>query len=366
MLVQRQVFSMPSFTTQSGKTLKDVRIGYETYGTLNAARDNAILICHYFAGTAHAAGKYEETDPLPGWWDGAIGPGKTFDTDRYFVICSDMLCCIPVFNGKVVTTGPATTNPDTGAPYSIDFPVIRYSDIVGVQKALIDSLGIQKLVATAGPSAGAVQALQWSVQYPDMVPRVISVIGPGLSMGAYGTIMGDLWARSIYTDPDWKGGRYAPKEQPIKGIIETTRQAAVAAMTEFTVMAQLGGLAAAEASKPPEDSILNNYLAVNTVDMMSKMNAGLCDANHFLYLIRAAQLFSIEDQIQHAKAKYLFIPVLTDTISLVSANERAVKAVREAGLRADMAVLNTPGGHLDGLTRLPEMKDTITAFLNAD
>lgn len=366
MLVQRQVFSMPSFTTQSGKTLKDVKIGYETYGTLNEARDNAILVAHYFAGTAHAAGKYEESDPLPGWWDSVIGPGKTFDTDRYFVICSDMLCCVPCFNGKVVTTGPASTNPDTGKPYSIDFPVIRYTDIVGVQKALINSLGISKLVAVAGPSAGAVQALEWSVQYPDMVPRVIAVLAPGLSMGAYGTIMGDLWARSIYTDPAWKGGRYDLKEQPIGGIIETTRQAAVAAMTDYTVKAQLGGLAPADPGKLPEDSILNNFMAVNMVDMMAKASAHFCDANHYLYLIRAAQLFSIEDRLNQAQAKYLFIPVESDTISLVSGNEAAIQKMQGAGLRAEMAVLKTPGGHLDGLTQLALMKDSIQHFLNAD
>jgi len=365
MLVQRQVFTLPSFTTVSGRTLKDVRIGYETYGTLNAARDNAILVCHYFAGTAHAAGKYDESDRTPGWWDCAIGPGKIFDTDRYFVICSDLLCCLPVFDKRVVTTGPATINPDTGKPYGMDFPVLRYQDFVRVQKAMIDSLGVSKLHAVAGPSAGGFQSLQWSVEFPDMVPRVIAVVTPGLGMEAQYLATSDYWVRPILNDPAYMNGQYELDKQPRQGMMEALRIATVSAMTEPTLR-QLGNLAPADPANPPEASILNEFMCAKVVGQMAMASSMAMDANHYLYLVRAGQLFGIENEIDKAKAKFLFIPVATDTVAVPAMSEKAVTALRAAGKRAECKVMQTPGGHLDGLTILPVMKDEITAFLNSD
>lgn len=365
MLVQRQVFSLPSFTTVSGRTLKDVRVGYETYGTLNAARDNAIFIGHYFAGTAHAAGKYQESDKMPGWWDCAIGPGKIFDTDRYFVICSDTLCCLPIFNGTTVTTGPATINPDTGKRYGLDFPVVRYEDIVRVQKALVDSLGISRLVAVAGPSAGGFQALQWSVEFPDMVPRVIAVVTPGIGMEAHYLATSDYWVRPILNDPAWKNGDYEPDQQPRLGMMEALRIATVSAMTEPTLR-QLGNLSPADPENPPEKSILNDFMCAKMVGQMAMASSMSMDANHYLYLVRAGQLFGIEDKLANAKAKYLFVPVATDSIAVPAMSESAVAKLRAAGLRAECKVMQTPGGHLDGLMLMPLVKDEITAFLNSD
>ncbi len=365
MLVKRQVFSIPTFTTTSGRVLKDVRIGYETYGTLNAARDNAILVCHYFAGTAHAAGKYEESDAAPGWWECAIGPGKAFDTDRYFVICTDTLCCLPVFNGKVVTTGPATIDPDTGKPYSIDFPVIRYTDIVRVQKALMDSLQIERLVAVAGPSAGGYQALEWSVEFPDMVPRAIAVGSPGIGGDAHTNLVGDLWTRPIRNDPAWKEGRYDLSDPPRMGVAEAFRIAAVSAMTSDGVSRQLGGMAPAEAGKDPADSILNDYMSAKLVGMGGAMQAKVCDANHYLYLVRAGQLFNIEDRLAKARAKYLLVAVTSDQIASVSMNEAAVQKLKAQGLRAELKLIDTPGGHIDGLVQVGLIKEDIAQFITS-
>ncbi|OQA30860.1 MAG: Homoserine O-acetyltransferase [Betaproteobacteria bacterium ADurb.Bin341] len=365
MLVQRHVFALPSFTTASGRTLKDVRVGYETYGSLNAARDNAIVVCHYFAGTAHAAGRYQESDPLPGWWDGVIGPGKIFDTDRYFVVCSDTLCCLPVLDKRVVTTGPATINPDTGKPYGLDFPVLRYQDLVRVQKALLDSLGVSRLVAVAGPSAGGFQALEWSVEFPDMVPRVVAVVTPGTSMEAHYLAVADYWVRPILTDPAWQNGNYDLDKQPRVGLTEALRIATISSMTESTLR-MLGNLDPADPAHPPSESILNEYMCAKRIGDMARASSMMIDANHYLYLVRAGQLFNVEDRLSRAKAKYLFVPVATDTVARVTTNEAAVDKVRAAGLRAELKVMQTPGGHLDGLTLLPLVKDEITAFLNSD
>src|SRR2546421_485021 len=183
--VEKQIFTLPSYTTGEGKTLKNVRVGYETYGKLNASGDNAIFIAHFFSGTSHAAGRYKADEKAAGYWDAIIGPGRAIDTDKYFVVSADTLANLNVKSPTVGTTGPASVNPDTGKPYGSSFPVITMGDTVRVHKALVESLGVKKLVAVAGASGGSIQAMEWGAQYPDLVERVIHVIGPGLDIHPY-------------------------------------------------------------------------------------------------------------------------------------------------------------------------------------
>ncbi len=143
--VEKKVFTLPSFTTGAGKVIKDVRVGYEIYGTLNAAGDNAIFVPHFYSGTSHAAGKYKPADAAPGYWDPIIGAGRPLDTDKYFVISADALTNLNTKDPNVTTTRPASINPDTGKPYAMIFPVVSYRDTVRVHKALVDSLGVKKL-----------------------------------------------------------------------------------------------------------------------------------------------------------------------------------------------------------------------------
>jgi homoserine O-acetyltransferase len=177
MIVEKKVFVMPSLRMQGGETVEDVRVGWESYGTLNADKSNAILVTHFFSGTSHAAGKYRESDAVAGYWDPLIGPGRAIDTDRYFVISSDTLVNLNVNSPDVVTTGPASINPDTGKHYGLTFPVVTFRDMIEVQRALIDSLGIGKLKAVVGPSMGALQAFEWAAAYPDRMERIVPVIG---------------------------------------------------------------------------------------------------------------------------------------------------------------------------------------------
>ncbi len=182
--VEKKVFTLPSYTTVGGTTIKDVRVGYETYGTLNAARDNVILIAHLLSGTSHAAGKYRPTEPATGYWDAIIGAGKPIDTDRFFVVSSDTLVNLNVKDPTVVTTGPASVNADTGRPYGMTFPIVTIRDFVNVQKALLDSLGVRRLHAVIGPAMGAFQAYEWAAAYPDMVDRIVP-IGGGADFHGY-------------------------------------------------------------------------------------------------------------------------------------------------------------------------------------
>src|SRR5690606_36968112 len=179
MLVEKQTITTTNFTRIGSKTIPEVTVGWEAYGELNEAKDNVILITHFFSGNSHAAGKYTAADPQPGYWDAIIGPGKAIDTNKYFVISSDTLVNAFPHLPHVTTTGPASINPATGKPYGLNFPVVTIRDFVNVQHALLSSLGINKLHAVVGASMGSLQAIEWDSAYPDMVERIVSVIGTG-------------------------------------------------------------------------------------------------------------------------------------------------------------------------------------------
>ena len=172
---------------------------------------------------SHAAGKYKPTDAAPGYWDPIIGAGRPIDTDKYFVISADALTNLSTKDPNVTTTGPASINPDTGKPYGMTFPVVTYRDSVKVHKALVDSLGVKKLYAVAGASGGSIQAMEWAATYPDFVPRVVHVIGPGFDISPYVLEMLDVWALPIRLDPRWNNGDYYGKEEPVAGTAQALK-----------------------------------------------------------------------------------------------------------------------------------------------
>jgi homoserine O-acetyltransferase len=174
-IVKTQEYHYPSpIVLESGETLPSLTLAYETYGKLNREKSNAILVCHALSGDAHVAG-FHEGDTKPGWWDSVIGPGKALDTDRYFVICSNVL------GGCKGSTGPSSINPETGKPFGAKFPVITIRDMVNAQKLLIDHLGISQLYAVVGGSMGGMQVLQWTVSYPDATRKAVVIAATGYS-----------------------------------------------------------------------------------------------------------------------------------------------------------------------------------------
>lgn len=194
------------FTLKNGEILDEVTVAYETYGKLNAEKTNAILICHALTGDAHAAGHYPG-DETPGWWNIVIGPGKAFDTDRYFVICSNVL------GGCQGTTGPSSINPATGKPYGLSFPRISIEDIVNLQYELLQQLGIFQLYAVAGGSMGGMQALQWAVSFPNKLKKVIVLASTAISSPQQ-IAFNEVARQAIMRDPNWKGGDYYEGELP--------------------------------------------------------------------------------------------------------------------------------------------------------
>lgn len=360
LIVKKEVFTLPSYTTVSGQTIKHVRVGYQTAGQLNAARDNAILVCHFFSGTSHAFGKYAAEDKAAGYWDAIIGPGKPIDTNKYFVVSSDTLVNLNAKVANVITTGPASINPDTGKPWGMSFPVVSIRDFVNVQKALLDQLGIKKLHAVGGASGGAVQSVEWAAAYPDFVDRFIAVIGPGLEMDAYGVAMLDLWSMPIRLDPKWSKGDYYGKDEPVEGLAEALKFVTFSAVSPGWGEKRFGRKWAKEGEDPAK--AYGNLFAVEAaLNAAGAARAKTTDANNYLYMSKANQLFSVDPK--RIRAKGLFVPVTSDLIFPPVMSRRAADTLRKQGNAVDYFEIPTDGGHIDGVTQIGLAAKPIAEFL---
>lgn len=366
MLVQKQRFTLDNFATENGQTIAQVAVGWEAYGRLNADKSNVILITHYFSGSSHAAGKYHADDTAPGYWDAIIGPGKAIDTNKFYVISSDTLVNANAFDKNVITTGPATVNPATGKPYGLSFPVVTIGDFVQLQKALLDSLGIDKLHAVIGPSMGSFQAIEWAVRYPQQVQRLIPVIGSAY-IDTYSAVKLQRWAYPILQDPAWHNGNYYDKGQPLQGL-----STALAYITQ-------------DALHP--DSFNPRYSAMSTDNSLhhsitalpqawqqllqnAKTRAAYQDANHILYLVRASQLWRAgmgdnwQQALSRVKAKTLFLPASGDLLLPPALSQHSAQAMTAAGNTPQYAEIPGSWGHLDGVVSISAVAQQIEAFLN--
>ena len=355
LIIEKKVFELPSFTTQSGRTLKQVRVGWESYGTLAPDRANAVLICHFLSGNSHAAGKYDAADAQPGYWDAIIGPGKAIDTDRYFVIASDTLVNLNTGDPKTTTTGPASIDPDTGKPYGLDFPVVTIRDFVEVQKALVESLGIKRLALVAGPSMGSLQTFEWAASHPEMVAKAMPVIG---AAEANAMLIGwlDVWAAPILVDPDWNNGDYYGKAPPLAGLAK--------ALTAVTLQANHEDWAGAtfdrrpaRAGEEPGKALRNKFQVQSVLDNAGEARARLSDANHFLYLVKANQLFaaggtSLADGMTRIRAPLLYITQPKDLVFTPDMVARTLKAAQDAYDGRELARLGLSAVQQESLTGL--------------
>jgi homoserine O-acetyltransferase len=368
-LVAKQRFHLPELRTVGGATIRDVAVGYETYGALNEARDNAILVAHYFSGTSHAAGRYRPDDPLPGYWDSIIGPGKAVDTDRYFVIASDTLVNFNANDPNVVTTGPASLDPATGRRYGLNFPAVAIADFVRVQKALVDSLGVKRLHAVMGPSMGGLQTFEWAASFPDFMERIIPVIAAP-SFNGWLTGWLSMWTQPIRLDPDWRGGAYYDGAPPRAGLEAAMRIMTLHALhSEWTDGA--GGRAVAEGADPA-DIASTPYAIDKTLEEAVRARAPMADANHMLYLARANQTYlpgagagaaSVAEGLARIKAPTLLIYAPDDLVFLPEWVEATAEALRGQGVAVETARLAGPYGHYNGIMRIADAGAQIAAFL---
>ena len=374
MIVQKQRHQIETFTTFTGKTIKQLQVGWESYGTLNDDKSNVILITHYFTGNSHAAGKYKESDAEPGYWDSIIGPGKAIDTNQFFVISVDSLVNISAYDENVITTGPASINPDTGEPYGLSFPVVTMRDFVNVQKSVLESLGITKLYAVAGPSMGSMQAIEWASAYPDWVERLISVIGSGAA-DAWTTTYLEQWTVPITLDPKFNQGNYYHKpksEWPMLGLTH-----AIALITQSALHPEFfRNIGAQIGYKVLEEDVLSDIAAkpsmVNWLMGRAGERAALMDANHLLYLVRANQLFvtgmqgTLEEGLANIQAKVLLLPARTDLLLMPYHAELIAQGLAKHNNAAELHYLNGSLGHLEGVAGIAAHAETIRAFLADD
>jgi homoserine O-acetyltransferase len=364
--VEKRVFTLPSYTTVGGQRIMDVRVGYETYGKLNSTGDNAIFVGHYYSGTSHVAGRYRASDAAPGWWDAVVGPGKAIDTNRYFVVSADTLANINARDPDVTTTGPASIDPATGKPYGLNFPVVAVRDSVRVHRALLDSLGVKKLVAAAGPSGGSIQAMEWAALYPDYVERVVHVIGPGFEIPSYVVGLVDVWTTPIRLDPNWNQGDYYGRAEPEQGVAQALKIVTLTA-THFGWAERVFGLQPADATKSPAAALPNEFKIVAGLNAVGATRGQFVDANSMFYASRAAQLYRLTDaEVAGIKARILFVPASSDMVFPPELSRRAFERFRALGGRAEIFVIEGDGGHLDGLFEVGKAAATIKAFIEGE
>ncbi|QHJ10362.1 Homoserine O-acetyltransferase [Paraglaciecola mesophila] len=367
-LVEKQRFELARFTTFGGKTIKQLQVGWESYGTLNEAKDNVVLITHYFSATSHAAGKYQHDDATPGYWDAIIGPGKAIDTDKYFVISVDTLANLNAYDPNVITTGPASINPDTGKHYGLTFPVVTIRDFVNVQKALLESLSIAKLHAVIGGSMGSMQALDWATAYPDWVPRMISVIGSGQS-DAWTTALLEQWAIPIQLDKNWSNGDYYDKTPPTQGLTSALMFITQDALTPAFFNKTGRNLAYSPLEKGPLNDIRQQHSIVKWLKERAQSRAKLMDANHLLYLVRASQLYiaghsgDMKQALSSVKAKTLFLPSFNDLLLMPYLAKDAVNSLEQLHKNTSYRELTGDLGHLNGVVGIEQAASDISAFL---
>ena len=358
--VEKKTFQLPTFTTVGGKTIKNVRVGWESYGKLNKDKNNVILITHYFSGSSHAAGKYSADDKAPGYWDKIIGPGKAIDTNKFFVISSDSLVNLNTKNSRVITTGPISINPDTGRPYAMDFPIVTIRDFVNVQKALLDSLGISKLHTVIGASMGSMQAIEWATAYPEKVDRVILVIGTA-QVDDWLIAWLDICSDLIRLDPDWKEGNYYGKKEPIKGLASAIKMMNYQARSPTTL--NLNKREWAQANRNPLDNFNNRFKVEATLDDIGRQRAKNLDANHFLYLAKANQMFSAKEKLPRLKARLLLLPAKNDRLIPPKLSREVADIVKQNGGTVKYVEIEGTVGHLDGIISIEKVSPTIKDFL---
>jgi len=357
---QHYTFAEPphELELESGEKLGPVTIVYETYGTLNKDKSNAILIDHALTGDAHAAG-FHGGDKAPGWWDNMIGPGKAFDTNKYFVICSNVL------GGCKGTTGPSSVNPETGKPYGLNFPVITIKDMVNAQVRLIDYLGIEKLLAVAGGSMGGMQVLQWAASYPDRIRSAIP-IATAATHSPQQIAFNEVGRQAIMADPNWNDGNYYGGALPVKGLSVARMVGHITYMSDES-MAEKFGRRFKNEKEPfkfsPEFEV-EGYLQYRGDNFIKRF-----DPNTYLYITKAIDYFDLSNGqglhnlLKGTKTRFLIIAFKSDWLYPAYQSQEIARACKKAGLEAIYIELNSTYGHDAFLVEVDEQSHLVTHFL---
>lgn len=346
---------------ESGQTLGPITVAYETYGQLNADKSNAILICHALSGDAHAAFWHSEDDRKPGWWDVMIGPGKAFDTDKYFVICSNIL------GGCMGTTGPSSINPRTKKPYALSFPVITIADMVDVQKTLIDFLGIKRLYSMVGGSMGGMQIIDWTIRYPSHVRSAI-VVAATSRLSAQGIAFNATGRNAICSDPNWNNGNYYGKEAPEKGLAVARMIGHITYLSEESMHQKFGRRL--QNKKDYGFDLSTDFEIESYLIYQGETFVGRFDANSYLYITKAVDYFDVEKKygslaaaFADTQSKFLFISYSSDWLFSPAQSKEMVKALMNNNKEVTYCEISSTYGHDAFLLEKEQQTKIISNFL---
>jgi homoserine O-acetyltransferase len=351
------------FAFRGGQVLPGFNLRYETYGELNAARDNAIVICHALSGDHHCAGWHSPADRKPGWWNNLIGPGKAVDTRRFFVVCANVL------GGCQGSTGPSSPNPATGRPYGAAFPPVTIPDMVRAQRLLLDHLGVAAVHAVIGGSMGGMLALQFAIEYPELVRRVLAMATTGRE-SAQAIAFNEVGRQAIMQDPAWNRGDYALGEGPRVGLAIARMMAHITYLSDASMDRKFGRrkrrAAEAEASAFDVQFEVEGYLRHQGQSFINRF-----DANTYLYITRALDQFdleesagSLESAFAPVQAETLIVGFTSDWLFPPEQNRALALALLRAGKRATYAELATDLGHDSFLLESEELYALVRGFLD--
>jgi homoserine O-acetyltransferase len=348
---------------QCGKGLAPIDVAYETYGKLNGAGDNAVLICHALSGNAHVAGLNSPDDRKPGWWDVMVGPGKGIDTDKYFVVCSNFL------GGCSGTTGPCSINPKTGQPYGLDFPIITVADMVKVQKLQLDRLGIKNLLAVIGGSIGGMQVLQWAIDYPDFVSSAIAVATTS-RLGAQSIAFDAVGRNAILADVNFADGRYKDQKGPAKGLSIARMIGHITYLSEQGMREKFGRKLRTSESYSYD---FGSEFAVETyLDYQGQRFVERFDANSYLYITKATDYFDLQKEygslakaFADTKSRFLIASFTSDWLFTPAQSEEMVNALVANGKDVSYCNIESPCGHDAFLLEPETLGSLISGFLDA-
>ncbi|MFO7760863.1 MAG: homoserine O-acetyltransferase [Desulfobia sp.] len=366
-LVEKKFFRfaepVEEMVLESGARLGPITVAYETYGELNRDKSNVVLVNHALSGDSHAAGYYSRDEPKPGWWDFMIGPGKGIDTNRYFVICTNIL------GSCRGTTGPASIHPENGKPYSLDFPIVTIGDMVRVQKALLDHLGINKVLTVIGGSIGGMQVLEWCLRYPEMVVSAIP-LATTTRHSALAIAFNEIGRQAIMADPNWNKGNYYSGPSPDMGLAVARMIGHVTYLSDEAMRQKFARRLQDKMDFSFDFDIefqVESYLRYQGSKFVSRF-----DANSFLYITKAADYFDIPLQygegsevkaFSRAKAKFLVISFTSDWLYPTYQSKSIVKAMKKNGLDVSFLEIKADCGHDAFLIPNDKLINLIRGFL---
>ena len=348
-LVEKKYFTFANphneMILENGSQLGPITLVYETYGTLTPRKNNVILILHALSGDSHVAGYYTEKDSKPGWWDIMVGPGKGIDTNKYFVICSNML------GSCMGSTGPSSTNPETNRPYGIDFPFVTIGDMVSAQKMLLDHLGIQQILSVIGGSIGGMQVLEWCVRYPEMIISAVP-LATTTRHSALTIAFNEVARQAIMADPKWNNGDYYSGEKPELGLAIARMVGHITYLSDESMRLKFGRRLQNKKDFSfnfDVDFQVESYLRYQGTKFVERF-----DANSFLYLTKASDYYDLEQQhgndsavkaFSKTNVKFLVVSFTSDWLYPTYQSKTMVKAMKKNGLDVSFCEIEAQWGH---------------------